>query len=275
MPETLRLPDGHRVFAIGDIHGMERPLSVLLDHVEAMALSGDGMAYTCVLLGDYIDRGPDSRGVLERLLRLRPGPVRWVFLAGNHEAVFQAFLDRPEANADWLRFGGIETLASYGIMVPPPPLSPARLRRCRDELLAVLPASHLDFLAGLQSCFTIGDYMFVHAGLRPGVALERQTTEDMLWIREDFLSRPTWHGKCVVHGHTIEPTPSVHPWRIGIDLGAYAGGNLCCLVLSGEGIGFVLGNHPAALQDHPMIGLADDGRSMGDGDDGHPIAKSR
>lgn len=231
---ALATPEGVRLYAIGDVHGQARMLDAVLDFVAADATAHAGQRAIAVLLGDYVDRGPDSRGVLERLSRLTPGAVEWVFLSGNHEAAMLAFLERPHDNVAWLGFGGTETLASYGIIAPPPPLSPQRVQHCRDALAEALPPHHLAFLKALRTLYMCGDYAFVHAGVRPGVALERQHPEDLQWIREEFIDTPYWHGKCVVHGHTIEAEPVLLPWRIGIDTGAYAGGDLCCLILAGH-----------------------------------------
>lgn len=236
-PGPVATPAGIRLYAVGDVHGHARMLDAVIDFIVADAAAHADERAIAVMLGDYVDRGPDSRGVLERLSRLPAEGgaerVEWVFLSGNHESTMLAFLEQPHDHAAWLGFGGTETLASYGVIAPPPPLSAQRVQECRDALAAALPPHHLAFLKGLRPIFICGDYAFVHAGVRPGIALERQHPEDLRWIRDEFLRAPHWHGKCVVHGHTIEAEPALLPWRIGIDTGAYAGGDLCCLVLAG------------------------------------------
>ncbi|WP_291724958.1 metallophosphoesterase family protein [Magnetospirillum sp. 64-120] len=222
---------GHCVYAVGDVHGQVGQLRAMVAAIAARAQDdrARGEVPVAVFLGDYIDRGDDSRAVLDLLCDLPQAEptVRWVFLAGNHEASVLGFLDDPQTHAPWLRFGGIETMASYGV----PPAAAETLRQSRDRLAQALPDRHLDFLRGLRHSYESGDYVFVHAGLRPGVPLAQQRAEDLLWIRDEFLGRPCWHGKCVVHGHTIEPEPAVLEWRMGIDTGAYAGGALTCLAL--------------------------------------------
>lgn len=222
---------GHCVYAIGDVHGQVGQLRRLVAAIVARAQAdrARGEVPVAVFLGDYIDRGDDSRAVVDLLCGLPQSEpdLHWVFLAGNHEASVLGFLDDPQTHAPWLRFGGFETMASYGV----PPAAAETPRQSRDRLAQALPDHHLRFLKGLSHSYENGDYVFVHAGLRPGVPLAAQRAEDMLWIRDEFLDQPCWHGKCVVHGHTIEAEPAVLDWRVGIDTGAYAGGALTCLAL--------------------------------------------
>lgn len=242
--ETLAVPAQTVVYAIGDIHGQIGQLHQAIKWIadRAAARTAPALDVKVVFLGDYVDRGEDSRAVLDCLIGLeaRFPLIQWIFLAGNHEAAMLGFLDDPLEHAAWIGFGGAETLLNYGIR--PPVGSGARaIQKTRDQLCQSLPDSHLRFLRQLRHSHQCGDYFFVHAGLRPGVALHRQTPEDMLWIRDEFMNTPHWYGKCVVHGHTIETAPALHPWRIGIDSGAYCGGPLTCLVLTGnqrERIGF-------------------------------------
>lgn len=238
-------PAGIRIYAVGDIHGEIALLDDMLRQIQADAAQAvaAGLRPVVVFLGDYVDRGADSRAVIDRLAGLDDGGVDWRFLSGNHEAALLAFLDQPDLNGAWLAYGGAAAVASYGVMPPAPGASPSRLRACRDALRQALPDRHLSFLQNLQSYAILGDYVFVHAGLRPGVAIKDQDVRDLWAIRDEFLNFPVWHGNMVVHGHTISDGPDVLPWRIGIDTGAYASGRLCCLVAEGEHVRFLFATH--------------------------------
>lgn len=226
------IPAGYRVYAIGDIHGEAALLAAMLDRIRADAGDHPPARTLVVFLGDYIDRGPDSRGVLE-LLCSNPLPGATLrFLMGNHEAAMLDFLAGEPAGTEWLRFGGVETLASYGIAAAGA-ATPQRLSQLRMELEARLPPRHLDFLRGLENSCVIGGYAFVHAGIRPGRSLDAQIPEDLFWIREPFLSDPRPHDHVIVHGHTVTPEPELRPNRIGLDTGAYATGVLTGLRLMG------------------------------------------
>lgn len=229
-----RLAAGRRVYAIGDVHGCADRLAALHAAVGADLDARPCPAPLLVHLGDYIDRGPASAGVIEALLAPPPG-LPTVNLVGNHEAMLLAALasgDRSDA-AIWLGNGGAETLASWGI---------GHRTRPRDWALAIPPRHH-GFLRGLSLLHreraTGGGYVFVHAGLRPGVALERQVRDDLLWMREPFLSSDADFGAVVVHGHTPEEAPVVRANRIGIDTGAVLGGALTCAVLEADRLGFL------------------------------------
>lgn len=190
-----------------------------------------------VYVGDYIDRGPDSKGVIDRLLSPLDGfKVR--HLRGNHDQSLLEFLNEPIHYRQWKDYGARETLASYGIT---PPLfdKPDELSSVRDALLRALPDDHLKFLNGLELSFEIGDYFFTHAGVRPGLPLARQSPDDLMWIRDQFLSSNADFGKVVVHGHTPNPEPQKRHNRIGIDTGAYATGKLTCVVLEDSGCRFL------------------------------------
>lgn len=239
-----RLPPGLCVYAVGDIHGESRLLDRLLERLRADMESrlADNDSVVLVFLGDYVDRGLDSRGVLDRLLALPdtlPIACQCRFLRGNHEAAMEAFLRSPATGADWLGFGGTETLASYGIPALADGVSKARLHALARQLDSQLPVRHRDFLRRLEMTATYGDYVFVHAGLRPGAALPRQRAEDLMWIREPFLSSLRRGEHTVVHGHTVteavvfHPDPAM-PIRIGIDTGAYATGVLSAIRLRGD-----------------------------------------
>jgi serine/threonine protein phosphatase 1 len=230
---TPSVPAGLILYAVGDIHGETAALDRLLARIaEDIEGRGDGRRAQLIFLGDYVDRGSDSAGVLDRLC---VGPLPGVdgrFLAGNHEQAMLDFLEDPTGNAGWLAFGGVATLASYGIRASAGSPDSTRCRALRDQLVERLPDSHLTFLRGLESHAMVGDYLFVHAGIRPGRRVEDQTREDLLWIREPFLSSHRDHGKIVVHGHTVVDQPEIRTNRIAIDTGAYATGILTALVLS-------------------------------------------
>jgi serine/threonine protein phosphatase 1 len=183
-----------------------------------------------VTLGDYVDRGPDSRGVIERLMR-NPFPTSLVALKGNHEALFESFLDDPPVAGQWRRLGGLETLHSYGVSVASLMMG-KDYEKAAEALRAALPPAHLEFVRSLWTSLSVGKYFMCHAGVRPGIPLERQSEEDMLWIREEFLSSRADFGKIVVHGHTPTESPEVLPNRINIDTGAFMTGRLTCAVLS-------------------------------------------
>jgi serine/threonine protein phosphatase 1 len=187
---------------------------------------------TLVYLGDYIDRGEQSKEVIELLLEEPLPGFRPVYLLGNHEQTLLDFLQHPRAVAAWLTYGGRATLHSYGVASPLEP-SRSELDDLRDELEARLPQSHLQFYRQLVPLHLAGSYCFVHAGIRPGIPVQEQRNEDLLWIREDFTESHGIHEHIVVHGHTITPEVEWRPNRIGIDTGAFISGVLTCLVLEG------------------------------------------
>ena len=225
-PQTLN--EKTRLYVIGDIHGRLDLLDRLID---AIKRDVDEYGNDCltVTLGDYIDRGPNSRGVIERLLA-NPFPGDYVALKGNHEALLENFLDEPGIGGRWRHLGGLETLHSFG--VPVASLMVGRnYDQAAEQLRAALSPEHTKFLASLKTSLTVGRYFLCHAGVRPGVPLERQNEEDLLWIRDEFLSSKMDFGKIVVHGHTPTDEPEVLPNRINIDTGAFATGRLTCLVI--------------------------------------------
>jgi serine/threonine protein phosphatase 1 len=190
-----------------------------------------------IFLGDYVDRGPSSMQVIDRLIELGTRH-RVVCLKGNHEAFFLEFFSNPVSLRDWKRYGALNTLMSYGLR---PPVQP-RENQCMEiagELFAAMPQSHQEFLLDLDLSLSFGDFFFVHAGARPKVALEQQLEEDLLWVREDFLLHEGMFEKMIVHGHTPVREPEIFSNRINIDTGAYATGRLTCLVLEGEDIRFL------------------------------------
>ncbi len=236
-----RVPEGRRVYAIGDIHGRDDLVRRLHwrireDAAEAAnAANGKDLAKVVVYLGDYVDRGPGSFDVVDLLLGAPLEGFEVVHLKGNHEDFLLRFWEDGSLGEAWLMNGGLETLRSYGVEVLDLGLGFAgdALAELRRRLRLVLPPGHLDFFQGLARWHVEGDYLFVHAGLRPGVPLDQQKDQDLLWIRHEFLDSGADFGKIVVHGHTIVPEVDMAPNRIGIDTGAYYSGRLTCLVLEG------------------------------------------
>lgn len=225
-----RAPEGMRIYALGDVHGRSDLLAKTAAAIESDLASAPASVVT-VLLGDYVDRGPHSSQVVARLAEARfPTPIH--ALRGNHEQMLLHFLDDPSELNSWRRYGGLETLHSYGVDVSQPMLGKG-YEKARDALLAALPAAHRRFLSGTEFSAAYGDYFFCHAGVRPGVPLDRQRAEDLMWIGEAFLDFDGSFGKVVVHGHTPAAAPDFRPNRINIDTGAYATSVLTCLVLEG------------------------------------------
>lgn len=242
IPAPGRVPDGVRVYAIPDIHGRADLLERLLDAIDQdLSRTGSDLDRVVgVFLGDYIDRGPRSRRVLDILTNGLPKRLETVFLMGNHEQFVLSFLDGLGEPAGWLFNGGVETLISYGVPVPDSVyMSREGENHLRAALLDALPERHMVFLRNLRLMHQEGEYLFVHAGIRPGVAHDRQSPEDLLWIRGPFLTSSADLGAVVVHGHTITPRPLVLNNRIGLDTGAHETGRLTCGVLEGERLRFL------------------------------------
>jgi len=231
-----KLPAGSRVYAIGDVHGRIDLLQETLTKIDRHRSAYPTDKAIEVLLGDYVDRGPSSFDVIE-LLSTRVGDG-FICLRGNHEAFLLDFLQDPRVLTPWQHCGGLETLLSYGIEPPLNP-SPKDQEKLAASLANRLPAHHHKFLISLPLSFTLGDYFFVHAGVRPGIDLSHQSAEDLLWIRDDFLSYQGSFGKIVVHGHTPVSEPEIHNNRINLDTAAFATGNLTCAVLEDDHIMFL------------------------------------
>ena len=226
------MADNRRTYVIGDIHGRSDLLDQVVEEIKRDLERSPVAEGLTVTLGDYVDRGPDSRGVLDRLAR-NPFPTRYIALKGNHEALFEAFLRDPTVASQWRRWGGLETLHSYGVPVAQVMVGKG-FEEASNALRQSVPQEHFRFLGSLRFSLSLGDYFLCHAGVRPGVPLEHQQPEDLLWIREEFLNSRMSFGKVVVHGHTPTASPEVLPTRINIDTGAFATGRLTCLVLEGE-----------------------------------------
>lgn len=234
-----RAPDGVRLYAIGDIHGRADLLRQMHEMIREDAGRANKPRQRVIYLGDYIDRGLESRQVVDLLLDEPLAGFESVHLMGNHEEVLLQFLDDPGVGSNWFYFGGDATLYSYRVQGASPAIDAARLAQVQTAFANALPQRHLDFYRSLTLQHRAGDYWFVHAGIRPGTPAEAQGPAELLWIRDEFLNSTADHGAVVVHGHTITPEPVVRPNRIGIDTGAYASGCLTCLVLDGEERGFL------------------------------------
>jgi len=228
IPQPIIL-DCDRVYVIGDIHGRSDLLEQMVIQISRDLEMNPVSSAVTITLGDYIDRGPDSRGVLERLAR-NPFPTDFVALKGNHEVLFETFLRDPIVARDWRQLGGLETLHSYGV-----PIGDLMMRSGYEQaataLRAAVPDEHFRFLASLSVSIMFDRYFMCHAGLGPGISLDRQSAEDLLWIRDEFLSSTADFGKIVVHGHTPSQRPKILPNRINIDTGAFATGRLTCVAL--------------------------------------------
>lgn len=232
------LPHDVRAYAIGDIHGQLHLLDELLTTIDADIAAGAPAHVTEVFLGDYVDRGPDSAGVVDRLCERaqRTDGRRRVFLRGNHEIYLAEFLRGAPILEEWGNNGGVTTIGSYGVNPRPVPLDPDALR---EELAEAVPDRHREFLDQLDWMYRLGDVLFVHAGIRPGVPLEAQATEDLCLIRQEFLSYEGPLPVRVVHGHTPMKDAVATPWRVSVDTGAFATGILTCAVMEGTDVRFL------------------------------------
>lgn len=227
---------GRLVYAVGDVHGRLDVLGPLLHDIAQDAVAANaGERPLLVFLGDYVDRGADSKGVVDLVLQMKSWAKFEVrALKGNHEEALLQFLGEPTFGQTWLDHGGAATLASYGVQPPAQRTDPEAWVKTRDAFALVLPAEHRTFYETLELMFTVGDYAFVHAGVRPGVPLDRQEERDLLWIRQEFLAERGRFEKVIVHGHTPMEAPQLTPFRLGVDTGAYATGVLTAVRLEGE-----------------------------------------
>jgi serine/threonine protein phosphatase 1 len=224
------LPEGLRVYAIGDVHGCKNQMVELLRAIDEDRRGYAGRAHL-VFLGDLVDRGPASAEVLEHLLTAKLPADEVTFLMGNHEELLLDCYDgKVRRYSPWLQFGGLETMASYGVSAEELGSYDLDLS---EIMKRVVPHGHIAFVRSFQNTLRIGDFVFVHAGIRPGTALEHQTPSDLRWIRTGFLNDKTDHGFTVVHGHSIVPKIERRHSRIAVDTGCYRTGILSALVLDG------------------------------------------
>ena len=235
-PPQPSVGEGRRYYAIGDIHGRLDLFDQLLARIAADSRERGEAESHLILLGDLVDRGPDSAGVVRRAMELaaadtgNKGAIR--FIKGNHEEVFiEAARGDPQSTRFLNRFGGRETMLSYGLSADA--YEKLDFEELADWMLNNVPRGHVDFLDGFEDMIEVGDYVFVHAGTKPKVPLANQKPEDLRWIREEFLSWQQPHEKIVIHGHTIMLEVDEHPNRIGIDTGAYHSGRLTAIGLEG------------------------------------------
>jgi serine/threonine protein phosphatase 1 len=231
------VPAGRRIYAVGDVHGRADLLSKLFMRIDDDLKARPTTDAVQIFLGDYIDRGPNSRQVIDLLIGRQLG-YDVIFLKGNHEDYPSRFLSDPTVLNEWKNIGGLNTLISYGV-TPTRRDDPQSQHEVATALDRAIPDSHRRFLQRLGLSFTCGDFFFVHAGVRPGIPLQEQRQWDLLWIRDDFLLHEEDFGKVVVHGHTPVAEPVIRPNRINIDTGAYATGRLTCLVLEGDTMSFL------------------------------------
>jgi serine/threonine protein phosphatase 1 len=229
-----RLPNGVRIYAISDIHGCADLLQQMFTVIDRDLANAPSKRAIHVFLGDYIDRGPESCRTIDLLIN-RSLDHEAVFLKGNHEAFLFDVLKSPHHLQSWKQFGGLQTLASYGLR---PTLNPDEAEQAEliKELAQRIPSYQRRFFNNLRLRFVCGDFFFVHAGVRPGVPLAQQSEQDLLWIRDEFLESEERFSKYIVHGHTAVQQPDIRPNRINIDTGAYATGNLTLLTIQGGSI---------------------------------------
>ncbi|NIJ08573.1 serine/threonine protein phosphatase 1 [Sphingomonas vulcanisoli] len=226
------IPPGERVYAVGDIHGRADLFDDLLARIAADAETRGTMPTTLILLGDLIDRGPDSAGVVQRAIALSAEGTRFHVIMGNHEEVFLAALAGDEAALSLFeRIGGVQTMRSYGLEREV--FETLVGERLVARLNQAVPPAHLEFLARMEDRVQIGDYLFVHAGIRPGVPIDEQDPTELRWIRKPFLEHVGYHGLMIVHGHSISYEPELRANRLGIDTGAYQTNRLTALGLEG------------------------------------------
>lgn len=226
-----RGPEAIRLYVIGDVHGRRDLLAEMHARIRAELIRDRPADWRIIHLGDYVDRGPDSKGVLDLLIAAGEADRRVLMLAGNHDIGFLEFLAHPTPKGLFALFGGPETARSYGVALDL--ADPWRFREGSEELVRTVPPAHVALLRTLDFSCTFGDFFFCHAGIRPGVPLDEQERMDLIWIRDAFLDWPHLHPKVIVHGHTPTPEPEVMPNRVNVDTGAFKTGRLTALVIDG------------------------------------------
>lgn len=243
-----------RVYAIGDIHGCLAETELLLQQIKLDSDYRDEARTYVIFLGDVVDRGPDSKGVIELLMNFPYSFAEPVFIMGNHEEMMvRGLMSEPDVLPNWLKYGGYACAESYGVskrkLMGQDPSSLQRILR------PAIPRRHVEFLAGFLDYVQFGDFLFTHAGIRPGIPLERQASRELRWIREPFLSFEGNHGVMVVHGHTISPEIEIKGNRIGLDTGAYQTGRLSAVCIQDECISFISTTPAASSSRTAMKGV--------------------
>jgi serine/threonine protein phosphatase 1 len=226
-----RGPEGVALYAIGDVHGRLDLLAEMHARIAAEIMRLRPSDWRIVHLGDYVDRGPESAGVIDFLVRKSAADTRVLALAGNHDIAFLDFLAQPEQAGLFALYGGVQTAGSYGVDLDT--LDPFAFRAGCRALDAAVPRDHREFVARLPLSVSFGDFFFCHAGIRPGVALDAQDPRDLIWIRGEFHNHLGLYDKVVVHGHTPVPEPELLPNRVNVDTGAFASGRLTALAIHG------------------------------------------
>ena len=229
-------PEGVRLYAIGDVHGRLDLLAAMHQRIESELEWKPVRDWRVIHLGDYVDRGPDSKGVIDFLIAARERDPRHLMLAGNHDIGFLDFLRTPEPEGLFMRYGGVQTALSYGVSLTADASwfgKMETMRRGHQALLEAMPPGHVDFLRSLPFSLTFGDFFFCHAGIRPGIPLDQQNPQDLIWIRDVFHDHTGLFPKIVVHGHTPVPEAEVMANRVNVDTLAWQSGMLTALVVDG------------------------------------------
>ncbi len=234
-----KIPDSEVIYAIGDLHGRDDLLARLHESIEEDIARSPERKATVIYLGDYVDRGPDSKAVIDRLLDQPVQGAERIFLKGNHEEAMLRFLAGETSGGSWLNIGGGATAWSYGVSLRSETREPAPPDVVRRQLIEALPPRHMEFFRNLRLLHEAGDYLFVHAGIKPGRAIEDQDPRDLLWIRGEFLNSRRRHEKIVIHGHSSSNEVVVKRNRICVDTTAYATDRLSCVVLEGDAYRFM------------------------------------
>jgi serine/threonine protein phosphatase 1 len=232
-----RGPDKLRVYAIGDVHGRLDLLQEMHRRIHVENEKSSPFDWVIVHLGDYVDRGPESRGVINFLIDGQRKNHRILALAGNHDSGFLEFLDTGDRYGLFARYGGRQTALSYGVNIDFG--NDQSIASGREALKAAVPPAHIDFLRRLPRSMIFGDFFFCHAGIRPAVELERQNPEDLIWIRSEFLDSTRLHSKVIIHGHTPATEVEIRPNRVNLDTGAYASGRLSAIIIDGNNKAFL------------------------------------
>ena len=231
-----RGPEGVRLYAIGDVHGRLDLLAAMHHRIESELEQDQPADWRVIHLGDYADRGPDSKGVIDFLIEAQKRDPRHLMLAGNHDIGFLDFLETPDPDGLFMRYGGVQTALSYGVSLTADASwfgKAETVKRGHAALVEAVPQSHVDFLRSLTFSVSFGDFFFCHAGIRPGIPLEQQNPQDLSWIRDIFHNHPGLYPKIVVHGHTPVPEAEVKANRVNVDTLAWQSGNLTALVVDG------------------------------------------